>query len=106
MDGRIAILMAVALFAFSGCATQQVWSNPNKTQQEHYQTFAKCEAMANSVGSQQIAPSYFPQGQANNPMASFAQGWNMGSASNTAQARDRIFDNCMYGEGFYKDGTR
>lgn len=105
MDGKITLLLAVILFTCGGCASQQVWSNPNKTQQEHYQTFAKCEAMANSVGSQQVAPAYFP-GQTNNPMASLAQGWNMGSATNTAQARDRIFDNCMYGEGFYKDGTR
>ena len=80
MDGKTVVLVVSALLTCSGCASQQVWSNPNKTQQEHYQTFAKCEAMANSVG----------------PSNDY---W-------TRQSWSRIFDNCMYGEGFYKDGTR
>lgn len=72
MDGKIILLLAVGIFACTGCATKQVWSNPEKTKQQFYQDMARCEAMSNSTGSQQIAPSYFPQGQSNNPMASFA----------------------------------
>jgi hypothetical protein len=100
MGGKNIAMMAVILFACGGCAAQRVWDNPDKTHQQFYQDMARCEAMSNSAGSQQIAPTYFPPGQANNPMASFAQGWNMGSASNTAAARERIFDNCMRGEGW------
>jgi hypothetical protein len=100
MDGKIIFLLAAASLAGGGCATQQVWDNPDKTHQQFYQDMTKCETMSNSAGSQQIAPAYFPPGQANNPMASFAQGWNMGSASNTAASRQRIFDNCMRGEGW------
>ena len=103
---KATILAVVVLLSCSGCAAQQVWSNPEKTNQQFYQDMARCEAMSNSAGSQQIAPAYFPQGQPNNPMASFAQGWNMGSASNAAEARDRIFGNCMRGEGWYLEDAR
>ncbi len=52
------LAIAIAIFLF-GCATapKQAWHNPNKTGQEFYRDMAKCEALANSAGSQQIVPA-------------------------------------------------
>lgn len=105
MDGKIIILMAVAIFSCSGCATKQVWSNPEKTKQQFYQDLSRCKAMANSAGSQQIATAY-PVGTANNPMASFSQGWNMGNAMSVSDERESIFGSCMMGEGWYLEDAK
>lgn len=108
MGGKIIFLMTTALFACGGCATQQVWSNPEKTQQQFYQDLARCKAMANSAGSQQIATAYPgpTTGTAYNPAASFSQGWNMGNAMNVSAERESIFGNCMMGEGWYLEDAK
>jgi len=83
------LLLFVAVF-LTGCANK-VWTHSSKRQQEFYRDSSRCEAMSNSAGSGQMIPG----GNA------FADGYNQGTAISAAGSRNRIFSNCMMGEGWY-----
>lgn len=84
------------LLLFSGCATEKAWYNPNKTSQEFYQDLSMCEAMSNSAGSSQIMPG----GYAGGFVGGFTNTWNRMSAIEADRSRERIFGNCMMGNGW------
>lgn len=84
------VFLAFFIVFCTGCANK-VWMHSSKSQQDFYQDCAKCEAMSNSAGSGQIMYGG----------SAFANGWNQGSAIGSSISRDRIFKNCMMGEGWY-----
>jgi hypothetical protein len=88
-----AILILVSMLC-AGCASEQIWSHPIKSNQAFYHDSARCEAMSGSVGSGQII-----YGE-----NSFANGYNTVTAARAVSARDRIYENCMRGEGWYVIG--
>lgn len=80
MTMKATILAVVVLLSCSGCATQYVASHPTKTDQEYYRDTAKCEAMANSAGTD--------------------------NSYGTRQAVERLYVNCMRGEGWDMEAKR
>jgi len=84
------VFLMFIVLSCTGCANK-VWTHSAKSTQEFYRDSANCEAMSNSAGS----------GQMMYGGSAFANGWNQGSAIAAANSRDRIFNNCMYGEGWF-----
>ena len=77
------ILLLLAVTFLAGChrnSTHDVWVHPEKTQQQFYRDSSRCEAMAD--GSDRY------------------QSFGVGAAIGSAIRRNRIFSNCMMGEGW------
>lgn len=90
-------LFFMILFACfcAGCAGNQNWSHANRTQQEFHRDVARCEAMSNSAGNPQMMYGG----------SSFANGWNQAAAAGVSGSKQRIFQNCMLGEGYFLTGN-
>lgn len=84
------ILLLIVAVSCTGCANK-VWTHSSRSTQEFYRDSARCESMSNSAGNPQMM-----QGG-----SAFANGWNQGAAIGAAGASKRIYQNCMYGEGWY-----
>ena len=82
----IVILFAILL---CGCAAKMAWYNPYKTEQEFYRDLAKCETMANSAY-----------------MSNIGQQPNIWGMTATTNARMRLFNACMMGEGWSLEKQR
>ena len=82
------ILLFAAILSCSGCghSKHDVWVHPNKSDQEFYRDTARCETMANSAGN----------GNGYNN----SRGAMVGSSIGSAISRNRIYSNCMMGEGW------
>lgn len=96
---KLVIVSAAIVLALTGCATAK-WTHNSKGQQDYYRDNSQCMAMANSGGSNQIYSNPYQQGQMsfNN---GFSSGYNQGAAMATAANRNQMYNECMYGNGWY-----
>lgn len=103
---RPALFLAlIAIFA-TGCAPRgATWihSSGSGTQAEFNEDKANCMAKSESVQSEQINVAE-SDSDAVDVGSSFAEGYNIGSAMNAKKRRRAIFDACMKGKGYFKDG--
>jgi hypothetical protein len=86
---RLAFLI-ILLAVLVGCASR-TWSHSQKGQQDFYRENSQCMAMAGS-------------GQANPMVAGdtpFARGYNQGAAMGAQANQQTIYQQCMYGNGWY-----
>ena len=81
------ILVSVAI---SGCAQKQ-WYGSGMSQQQFYRDNSQCLAMSGSGNSNQII-------QGNN---SFANGYNQMGAMMAQSNSNRIYEQCMMGNGWW-----
>lgn len=102
---RIAIVSATVLL-ITGCAANSTtssashdagWHKTGASSQDFYRDRSGCAAMAGPANYQIMTPQQTGYG---NFSSGFQQGWNMMSAANAAQANQRIFEDCMRGNGW------
>lgn len=92
-----------AMLLLIGCAnstggSQNVgWHKTGASSQEFYKDRASCAAMAGPANHQIVTPQQTGYGSLS---SGFQQGWNAMSAANAAQSNQRIFEDCMRGNGW------
>lgn len=92
----LSLVLLLLIIWCGGCSTTQYsWSNPRKTENQFYQDRARCQAMANSVGSTQVIPAY-GTGVASMTLNTL----NLIDSIDADKARRQIFSDCMMGEGW------
>ena len=84
------ISLIVAVLLMTGCAGK--WNHSYKSQQEFYRDNARCQAMSRGGGNQAMYNS--------DPAW---QGYNQNMAIGSAIQSSRIYEECMYGEGYYRE---
>lgn len=86
-------LCIIFLSVLLGCAAENkmVWRNPNKTEQEFYRDRAQCSSMAGFGGSSQVLPM-------GDSLSDY--GYAMAASMQINENRQRIFNDCMMGQGW------
>lgn len=98
-----ASIVSISLLLLAGCANSpgvsqgSGWHKAGATSQEFYRARAECTAMAGPANNQIVTPQQTGYGSFG---SGFQQGWNAMSAANAAQSNQRIFADCMRGDGW------
>lgn len=81
----------MATILVTGCASSATWRHQSKGSQDFYQDNSRCMAMAGTGQANQIVGAKDP----------FSQGFNQGAAIQAQSNQQVIYEQCMYGNGWY-----